>query len=108
MILKYSFNEFDNNLNNNKIIVLDFYSNNCSTCVALNSILEEVDNIFYDKIIIFKINVYEELFLKNKFNVLSTPKLYFIKNGKICGIHNGIISKDALFNYIDDLLKKPF
>ena len=60
------------------IHLLDFYADWCGPCKMLGQVLEQLEDID-----IIKINVDEEQELAQKFDVMSIPSLFVIKNGKV-------------------------
>lgn len=79
IINKDNFNEM---LNNEKPLLLDFYANWCGPCKMLSPIIDEIAEE-RDDIIVGKVNVDAEPELAEKFNVFSIPTLVIMKDGEI-------------------------
>lgn len=84
---------------NNELVVLDFYANWCAPCRMLGQVLEEVAET-NPNLLIGKINVDEEGELAQTFNIRSIPQLYICKNGKIVQNISGYVSADAIIEAI--------
>jgi thioredoxin 1 len=69
-------------LNSDKPVLVDFYAVWCGPCKMIAPILEEIAQERED-IKVCKINVDEEQELAAKYQVMSIPSLFVIKNGQI-------------------------
>ena len=69
-------------LNSNKPVLVDFYAVWCGPCKMIAPILEEIAAERED-IKVCKINVDEEPELAAKYQVVSIPSLFVIKNGQV-------------------------
>ncbi|HNZ86844.1 MAG TPA: thioredoxin [bacterium] len=97
---------FENFINNNKNVVVDFFADWCGPCKMLAPILEELSNDYKDKDIkIVKLNVDEAGNIAQKFDIMSIPTIIFFQNGKVKDTTIGLVSKEVLNNKIQDLIK---
>ncbi|BDT61540.1 MAG: hypothetical protein RDO_0680 [Flavobacteriales endosymbiont of Rhyzopertha dominica] len=103
MIIKEK--EIFNTIKNNNISILDFWAPWCTPCLLIKNIINDIIKIYKDKILIIKINVDNNKFLHNKFNVYSIPTLIFYKKGIEIKRNIGLINKKKLINIINKLLK---
>ena len=69
-------------LNSDKPVLVDFYAVWCGPCKMIAPILEEIAQERED-IKVCKINVDEEQELAAKYQVMSIPSLFVIKNGQV-------------------------
>ncbi len=98
MIIK-DVKEFDELINDNEYVVVDFFAEWCGPCKMLAPIFEELSKeIKIAKLC--KVNVDDNEELSIKYNVESIPTILFIKNGKVVSKHMGFIAKDALIEKI--------
>ena len=100
-IIHINKDNFQEVLENNEVVVFDFYANWCGPCRMLGQVLEEIvtnDN----SIVIGKINVDEEGELAQTFKIRSIPQLYIGKNGKIVKNISGYVSADVILGAIKE------
>ena len=90
---------FKSVLENNEVVILDFYANWCGPCRMLGQVLEEISET-NPELVIGKINVDEEGELAQSFNIRSIPQLYISKNGKIVQNISGYVAADVILEAI--------
>lgn len=81
MIVHVTKENFKEVVENNKVVLLDFFATWCGPCRMLAPVLEELDKSM--DIVIGKIDVDQDEELAAQFNVSSIPSLFVIKDGKI-------------------------
>ena len=81
-ILHVHANNFEQVVQSEKPVLLDFYADWCGPCRMVAPILEEIarEN---DQVLIAKINVDEEPALAQQFGIVSIPTLIVMKGGQI-------------------------
>ncbi len=89
------------NETSNGLVLLDFWAEWCTACVAQDKIYNEIKLKFGDKIKIGKIHVGDNRVISNKFGVRNIPYLILLKNGKKVMQTPGIINKEYLINQIE-------
>lgn len=89
-------------LNNDKLVIIDFFATWCVPCQMQTPILTEVDREG-SEVEIFKVNVDENQETAIRYNITSVPTLIFIKNGSEIERQVGLIEKDELKKIIDNL-----
>ena len=89
----------------NGLVLLDFWAEWCSACVAQDKIYKEIKQKFGDKIKIGKIHVGDNRVLSDKFGVRNIPYLILMKNGKRAMQMPGIMSKEYLIGQIEKHIK---
>ncbi|MCG9794086.1 thioredoxin [Flavobacterium algicola] len=105
MIQHLDKSNFDTTVNNNQVVLVDFFADWCGPCKALHPTLEELALDFDGKAIISKINVDENPELAAQFKVRSIPALFYFKNGEIVGTQNGVHSKSVISSHLNSILK---
>ncbi len=97
--------EYDKEVLQGGLVVLDFYSTDCPPCEALASKFESLSAIYGDDIKFIKIFRQENRELAESLDVRSSPTLIFYKNGEIVGdrFSGGIRRSDIVAN-LDKLL----
>ncbi len=88
-LIHISADNFNNAVEENKILLLDFYADWCGPCQMIAPLLEEIaqEN---PNITVGKINVDKEPLLAQKFGVMSIPMLAVIKNKQLTNQAVGI------------------
>ena len=93
-----NFNEI---INQNKLVLVDFYADWCGPCKMLAPIIHEIKEELSDKVYVIKLNVDNEEELSNKFNIYSIPTLVLIKDGKEIDRKVGYNTKQILVDWIN-------
>ena len=87
--------EFAEVIENNDIVILDFWAEWCGPCKAYGPVYERVSNEF-DDVIFAKINTEEEPELGRMFNIRSIPTTIAFKEQIGVFIQPGALPEDAL------------
>lgn len=66
------------NYTGEKPCVIDFYADWCGPCKIVSPILEELAEVFKDKLDIYKVNTEEETELASVFGIRNIPSILFI------------------------------
>ena len=88
-------------LNEDKIVLVDFYAIWCTPCKMLSPILEEVAMENRD-IKLVKVNVDKNEKLCNKYNIQAMPTIIIFKQGKIISSSVGLINKEDIKSLVED------
>lgn len=102
MALEVNKNNFDELVNGDKPVMLDFWAEWCGPCRMVGPIVEEMAQEYEGKAVIGKVNVDHEQELAAKFGVRSIPTILFIKGGEVVEKSVGAVPKAQL----EDLLAK--
>ncbi len=95
-------NEFQDNL-----FVVDMYAEWCGPCKWFKRVFEDVQSQYKSHGVIFlKVNIDQHRDIAQQFRVMSVPTTLFIYNKKIIHSQPGALSKGALKNLIDQMLRK--
>ena len=87
--------EFAGVIENNKIVILDFWAEWCGPCKAYGPVYERVSNDFPD-VVFAKINTEEEPELGRMFNIRSIPTTIAFKEQIGVFMQPGALPEDAL------------
>ncbi|WP_434414446.1 thioredoxin [symbiont of Argiope bruennichi] len=103
MKIAHSIDEFKNILNENKLVIVDFYADWCGPCKMLLPVLEEVSKE-KPEICFVKVNVDDFRDLAKQYNVASIPDVFFLKNQEIVFHFVGFRPKSEIFDLIKEHL----
>ena len=104
MILHFDEKTFDEAVNGDKPVLVDFWATWCGPCRMLAPVIEEIANEYAGKVKVGKVNVDEEAGLAQMFGIVSIPTLVFMKNGKIIKKSVGYLDADGLRAVLDGLI----
>jgi len=95
---------YENLINQEKPILLDFYADWCGPCQSLLPTVEKLAGEYEGKIEIQKVNVDKNNELASKFGVRSIPSLFFMKNAEVVDTLNGAVTETVLREKLEALL----
>src|SRR5574340_1273625 len=58
--------------------IIDFYADWCGPCKMVAPVLEELSEVYKDKLVIYKVNTEKEMELASVFGIQSIPTFLFI------------------------------
>lgn len=83
-------------------VLVDFWAPWCGPCKMAGPVLDELSEIYKDKVLIVKVNVDENQINPQKFGVMSIPTTVLFKNGKEIGRQTGFSGKESF----EELIQK--
>lgn len=86
---------FDKIINNNPVVLIDFWAEWCGPCRMLSPIVDEISEEI-DNIIVGKINVDDEMDLAEQYGVMNIPMLILFKDGEINATSVGARPKEEI------------
>ena len=95
--------DFQETIENNKVVLIDFYADWCGPCQTLLPIVHKLAEEFEGDITIRKVNVDQNGPLAAQFGVRSIPTLVYLDNGKEISRQNGLISEGQLRDQLNEL-----
>ncbi len=96
--------DFNNIIENNDIVLVDFWAPWCSPCRMIAPTIEELETEYADKAIIAKLNTDENQEIAAQNKVRSIPTIILFQNGKEVDRIVGVQSKLYLSEKLDKLL----
>ena len=96
--------EFEKIINENAIVLADFYASWCGPCKMQAPILHEFSLDLKDKIKVVKVDVDQNPDLASKYSVQSIPTLIIFKDGEIKDKVVGLTTKATLSEMLIKLL----
>ena len=91
---------FENIIQSEKPVLIDFFATWCGPCKMLAPILKEVKDSLGDRISILKIDVDKNQELASKYQVRGVPTMVLYQNGKQLWRQSGVLTKDQIIKTI--------
>ena len=92
---------FDGLLEDQKLVIVDFWATWCGPCRMLSPLLDEVEAEMSDKITVVKVNVDDADEIAMRYRIMSIPTLLFFKNGQVVDKTVGAMPKSTLVDKIN-------
>ena len=92
---------FQEIINSDKPVLIDFSAEWCGPCKMIAPILEEVAKEYDGKIQIAKMDVDANQAVPSKFGIRGIPTLILFKNGAVAAQKVGAMAKGQLTSFID-------
>ena len=92
---------FDELLQSEKLVIVDFWATWCGPCRMLSPLLDEVEAEMEDKVEVVKVNVDDADEVAMRYRIMSIPTLLFFKNGQMVDRSVGAMPKSALVDKIN-------
>jgi len=83
-------------INQDKVVLVDFYATWCGPCKTMGPILENVKKKIGDKGTIIKIDVDKNQKLASELNISGVPTLIIYKNGKQIWRQSGVVDANTI------------
>ena len=87
-----------------KLLVVDFFATWCGPCNKLSPTLDEVSEEFGDRVNIVKVDVDESEDLAMTYGIRSVPTVLFFKNGQQVDKFVGALPKSEIVSKIENQL----
>jgi thioredoxin len=88
--------EYNELLNTDKIVLIDFYAEWCAPCKKMTPYLLKMQKEMADKVTIIRLNADENKTLISQMKIDELPTLFIYKNNRILWKHSGFISEEDL------------
>ena len=92
---------FDELLQSEKLVIVDFWATWCGPCRMLSPLLDEVKEEMADKVEVVKVNVDDADEIAMRFRIMSIRTLLIFKNGAMVDRSVGAMPKSALVDKIN-------
>lgn len=93
-------NSFENIIQSEKPVLIDFFATWCGPCKMLAPVLKEVKDSLGERITILKIDVDKNQELSSKYQVRGVPTMILYQNGKQLWRQSGVLTKDEIIKTI--------
>tara|TARA_B100001094_G_C17978771_1_gene694142 strand:+ start:267 stop:578 length:312 start_codon:yes stop_codon:yes gene_type:complete len=96
---------FKETLENNKVVMVDFWAAWCGPCRTLTPIIEELGKEFSDTAVVAKVNVDEEPQIAAALSIRAMPTIVFFKDGveieRLVGMSSKSTYSDKINYYLN-------
>lgn len=96
--------KFNEIINGNDLVLVDFYAEWCGPCKMMSPILQEVKLDLKEAVKIIKVNVDQHQDLAGHFMVRGVPTFMLFKTGKMLWRQSGVLSTKDLTQIISSYL----
>jgi thioredoxin 1 len=95
---------FNDIINSDKPVLIDFSAEWCQPCRMMPPILKEVKNNLGDSIRILKIDVDKNPAIAQKYQIRSVPTLMIFKNGQVLFNQPGVVPANQLTEIVKQFI----
>ncbi|SHJ12889.1 thioredoxin [Cruoricaptor ignavus] len=96
MALEITDNSFDEVLNSDKPVLVDFWAAWCAPCRMLAPIIEEVADDFEGRALVGKVDVDNNQEVSSRYGIRSIPTVLIFKNGEVVDKIVGVVPKEQI------------
>lgn len=99
---KVTMSKFQELINGNKPVLIDFFATWCGPCQALAPILVEAKEDLGEAVSIIKIDVDKNQEIAAHFQVKGVPTMMLFQNGKMLWRQSGVVSKHEIVSIVKE------
>ena len=93
--------QFDELLNSDKLVLIDFYAEWCIPCKKMKPILDEISKNMEDKVVVIRINADDNQALCKELKIEALPVLKLYKNKMLSWTNEGYVDKVDILKQIN-------
>jgi len=98
---KITDSNFEEVINGEKPVLVDFYTDWCPPCKMLSPIIEEIQKEFEGKVIVLKMNIDENPITANKFQIDRIPTVVLFEKGEAKNNFVGFKDKEDIKDWLN-------
>ncbi|TET25717.1 MAG: thioredoxin [Candidatus Bathyarchaeum sp.] len=103
-VVKLTSSSFDNFLNTNLPVLVDFWADWCMPCKMMTPVMEKLAQAYAERALFGKVNVDENPQIASRYGIMSIPHFLIFKNGTRVEKIVGAVGRDPLENAIKKYL----
>ena len=103
-VVKLNSSSFDNFLNTDLPVVVDFWADWCMPCRMMGPVMEELSQAYEGRARFAKVNVDEDPQIASRYGIMSIPQFLIFKNGTRVEKIVGAVGRDPLENALKKYL----
>jgi len=92
---------FNNLINSNIPVIVDFHATWCAPCKMQTPIMHEVSKEMHENVKIIKIDVDKNPEIAARYNIRSVPTILLFKNGQVKFQQSGVMDKNSLIRLVN-------
>lgn len=101
MAVEINASNFEEVVNTDKPVMIDFWAAWCGPCRMIAPLVDELSEEYKDKAVIAKVDVDSNQEIAMKYGVRNIPTIIFLKNGEVVDKSVGAVPKNVLSEKID-------
>ena len=101
-VLESDDNRFDYDVLNKDLVLVDFHATWCQPCKQMAPILEELARKVYGEVGIVKVDVDENKYLSERYDIRSIPTMVLFKKGMEIARRTGVQGKGFLAEWLKE------
>lgn len=98
---KMSLGEFEKTLDENNLVLVDFFATWCGPCQMFSPVVEQVSQKYQDKLTVVKIDIDENSDIAEKYTIQSVPTSILFKNNNVVERVSGMMSLSKCSDLIE-------
>lgn len=98
-VAEMSMTEYNNLLNTDKLVLVDFYADWCAPCLKMAPFLEDIKKEMGSKVVVVRINADQNKSVVKQLNVAALPALMLYKNKKLIWTNTGFQTKEEIVSH---------